>query len=416
MLQGLSKLSEISCSKDIKRLAQADYPGSHCPLFGVLLTEGGIEDSLIIIVGTDECCYYGKNSSLKTLPGTAGKKIVSAVLDDTDVIFGSIPAFKKVFAKFMSKHHPSSVLIVTTCIIEIIGDDYDGLVAELREEYKVPIRLVHTENFKSQNHEPGFTDTLTSCEAFMQKCEVEDSVNVLGLQLTAFKGCELAQFLEKSGIKLNILLPGCKDLDLAKAPAAKVNILNNKFALPLAKIMEERFGTPYVSFSKYASPDRIYAAYVDLFEKLGLELPNGVKELYAEAKSMELKAKETLKDISIFLGYNGYDAYELAAYLTSIGMNVQLMHSSNYGDIEKVYAEHILKKCNPYIISGVNLGLMGSIYDSLKPKLYFGMENPQVLQKYGITHVNLRKLANRQGFTASIELLRTMMQCVEKEG
>lgn len=415
MLQGLSKLSEISCSKDIKRLAYADYPGSHCPLFGVLLTEGGIENSLIIIVGTDECCYYGKNSSLKTLPGTAGKRIVSAVLDDADVIFGSIPAFKKVFAKVMAKHHPSSVLIVTTCLVEIIGDDYDGLVTELREEYDVPIRLVHTENFKSQNHEPGFANTLASCIAYMQECPVEDCVNVLGLQLTAFHGCELAQILAESEVKLNILLPGCKDLDLAKAPAAKVNILNNNFALPLAKLMEERFGTPYVSFAKYASPERIYAAYVVLFNRLGLALPKRVQELYNEALAMELQAKEKLKGISIFLGYNGYDSFELAAYLTSIGMDVQLMHNSNFGEKEAQYAQAILQKCDPYIIFGVNLGLMAPIYNELKPKLYFGMENPQVLQKYGITHVNMNKVTNRQGFTASTALLRTMMQCVEKE-
>ena len=70
--------------------------------------------------------------------------------------------------------------MVTTCVLEIIGDDYDALVDELEERYHVPILLVRTEHFQCRDHLPGIERTLTATVKLMRKMPTENVVNILG--------------------------------------------------------------------------------------------------------------------------------------------------------------------------------------------------------------------------------------------
>jgi hypothetical protein len=48
--------------------------------------------------------------------------------------------------------------------------------------------------------------------------------------------------------------------------------------------MKQRFGTPYVFFEKFISPEHIGKAYHDLFEFLGVPEPDELDNLKAEAE------------------------------------------------------------------------------------------------------------------------------------
>lgn len=57
----LNRLNDINADKDIKSLSHAVFPGTHCPLFGVILTASYIKNMALVVVGTSECTYYAKN-------------------------------------------------------------------------------------------------------------------------------------------------------------------------------------------------------------------------------------------------------------------------------------------------------------------------------------------------------------------
>lgn len=148
-------------------------------------------------------------------------------------------------------------ILVTTCVIEIIGDDFDAISEGLSKLYGIPVLPVHTEHFKCEDHLPGLERTITVCAEMMKSCDCENSVNLLGQRMGDFATTELYAMLQKAGVKIGLQLPcGCSVDDIKNAAAAKVNIVVNDIALPLAQKMQEKFGIPYVYFNKFVIPEK----------------------------------------------------------------------------------------------------------------------------------------------------------------
>ena len=64
ILSRLGKLRDVTCSKDIAQLTYAMFPGTHCPLMGAAMAVRGIQDAVLLVVGTDECAYYTKHMTI----------------------------------------------------------------------------------------------------------------------------------------------------------------------------------------------------------------------------------------------------------------------------------------------------------------------------------------------------------------
>ena len=274
LLDRLNRLSRVQTIKDIPQLTTALFPGTHCPLMGAAMIAGGIKDCLLVIVGTDECSYYTKSLTLSDRYGGINGRCVSVVLNSHDVTFGSAESMHKAFKEIVAEYRPKCVMLVTTCVIEVIGDDYDAIAEELTKQYSIPVMAVHTEHFKCEDHFPGFERAITACQSIMQPQEGDGSVNVLGQRFGDFADTELYALLQKSGVKIGVQLPsGCTSDDIRHAPAAKVNIVVNDIALPLAQAMQEQYNIPYVYFNRFAAPEKILQAYQHLFAYLELPLP-----------------------------------------------------------------------------------------------------------------------------------------------
>lgn len=117
----------------------------------------------------------------------------------------------------------------------------------------------------------------------MEKQDICDCVNVLGLRLGDFKKTEVYRYLEKSGTSLGLMLPGKASADSIKtAPNAKCNIVVHPVGVPLAKEVKERFGTPYVVFERYSDLELILNCYKELFALIDKEIPFELENLYRE--------------------------------------------------------------------------------------------------------------------------------------
>ena len=142
LLGRLNRLSRVQTIKDIPQLTTALFPGTHCPLMGAAMIAGGIKDCLLIIVGTDECSYYTKSLTLSDRYGGINGRCVSVVLNSHDVTFGSAESMHKAFKEIVAEYRPKCVMLVTTCVIEVIGDDYDAIAEELTKQYSIPYRAL----------------------------------------------------------------------------------------------------------------------------------------------------------------------------------------------------------------------------------------------------------------------------------
>ena len=202
LVEKLAKLSQVQSIKDIPQLTHALFPGTHCPLMGAAMAVGGIKDSLIVVVGTDECTYYTKSMTIHSEKfGGIDGRCVSVVLDDHDVTFGSAEKVQGAFKEIIEEYRPQCVFLVTTCVIEIIGDDFDAISEGLSELYGIPVLPVHTEHFKCEDHLPGLERTITVCAEMMKSCDCDNSVNLLGQRMGDFATTELYAMLQKAGVK-----------------------------------------------------------------------------------------------------------------------------------------------------------------------------------------------------------------------
>lgn len=413
ILGRLSRLSKVQTIKDVPQLTTALFPGTHCPLMGAAMIAGGIDDCLLVIVGTDECSYYTKSLTISERYGGIAGRCVSVVLDSHDVTFGSTESMHKAFAEIMAEYQPKCVMLVTTCVIEVIGDDYDAIADELTRKYNIPVLPVHTEHFKCEDHFPGFERAITACQRIMQPQERDGSVNVLGLRFGNFADTELHGLLEQAGVKIGVQLPsGCTTEEIRRAPAAKVNIVVHDIALPLAQAMQEEYGIPYVYFNRFAAPEKILQAYQHLFQYLGLELPAEVGVKFNECKELEQKLLPKVQGVPYIYGNTQYDCFELNSYLCSLGLVPQLIQSNHLREDNFTDINNILAAADPYICKAANIAPLQYVYDVLHPWFYMGHEFGDRLRRKGIALLHSDPAGKMLGFECNSFLLHAVEKAV----
>ena len=413
LLGRLNRLSKVQTIKDIPQLTTALFPGTHCPLMGAAMIAGGIKDCLLVIVGTDECSYYTKSLTLSDRYGGINGRCVSVVLNSHDVTFGSVESMHKAFKEIVSEYQPKCVMLVTTCVIEVIGDDYDVIAEELTKQYNIPVMAVHTEHFKCEDHFPGFERAITACQSIMQPQKCDGSVNVLGQRFGDFADTELYVLLTKGGVKIGVQLPsGCTSDDIRRAPAAKVNIVVNDIALPLAQKMQEQYGIPYVYFNRFAAPEKILQAYQHLFNYLELPLPAEVGAMFDECKVLEQETVPVVQGVPYIFGNTQYDCFELNSYLCSLGLVPQLIQSNKLSEANFADIESILATTDPYVCKAANIAPLQYVYDVLHPWIYIGHEFGERLRRKGIAQLHSDPAGKMLGFECNIFLLKILQQAV----
>ena len=413
LLGRLNRLSRVQTIKDIPQLTTALFPGTHCPLMGAAMIAGGIKDCLLVIVGTDECSYYTKSLTLSDRYGGINGRCVSVVLNSHDVTFGSVESMHKAFKEIVSEYQPKCVMLVTTCVIEVIGDDYDAIAEELTKQYNIPVMAVHTEHFKCEDHFPGFERAITACQSIMQPQKCDGSVNVLGQRFGDFADTELYVLLTKGGVKIGVQLPsGCTSDDIRRAPAAKVNIVVNDIALPLAQKMQEQYGIPYVYFNRFAAPEKILQAYQHLFDYLELPLPAEVGAMFDECKALEQETVPVVQEVPYIFGNTQYDCFELNSYLCRLGLVPQLIQSNKLREEHFEDIESILATTDPYVCKAANIAPLQYVYDVLHPWIYIGHEFGERLRRKGIAQLHSDPAGKMLGFECNTFLLKILQQAV----
>ena len=398
LLGRLNRLSKVQTIKDIPQLTTALFPGTHCPLMGAAMIAGGIKDCLLVIVGTDECSYYTKSLTLSERYGGINGRCVSVVLDSNDVTFGSAESMHKAFKEIVAEYRPKCVMLVTTCVIEVIGDDYDAIAEELTKQYSIPVMAVHTEHFKCEDHFPGFERAITACQSIMQPQECDGSVNVLGQRFGDFADTELYALLTKSGVKIGVQLPsGCTSDDIRRAPAAKINIVVNDIALPLAQAMQEQ---------------KILQAYQHLFAYLALPLPAEVSAKFDECKALEQETMPVMQGVPYIFGNTQYDCFELNNYLCRLGLVPQLIQSNKLRQEHFEDIKGILATTDPYVCKAANIAPLQYVYDVLHPWIYIGHEFGERLRRKGIAQLHSDPAGKMLGFECNTFLLKILQQTV----
>ena len=411
----LNRLSEINNDKDITSLSHAIFPGTHCPLFGVALTASYINNLALVVVGTSECTYYTKNFAYHRQHGR--DKVYSLALDEKDVVFGAQNKVEKAIKDIIQIENPEAIMIVTTCVPELIGEDYSSIEFSLQNEIDIPVFVVNTEHFKCNSHIPGMSRALKSLSSVRENSKVKDGVNILGHRQKNVENTELVKILNENNVKINTVIPSkCSIDDIKSCTKSKLNIVTDMIALDLAETMKSKFDMDYIYFDKHMDKSTIKENYKKLSKILNINIENILEEQEKEYDILFEECKNILQGKKIIYGNTPMMALETVDFLNELGLEPVFIQLRELYDQDNKFRENLLNKgYNPYISRIANIAPLRHLYDTIGADIYIGHENPILLKEKGLTQITFDTHAQKIGYELPIAMMKELKKLFSLE-
>ena len=410
----ICRLSDVKSNEDIKALSFAKFPGTHCPLFGVAMIASFISDLAVLVVGTGECTYYSKGFAYGNQKGN--DNFYSLAIGKNEITFGCGKQILSALKRIENEDKPQAIMVVTTCVLEVIGEDVESLLMENEMDFNAKLLCVKTEHFKCGSHIPGMERALKSLVTVMERGEkAERSINILGHRKHGVEETEVISALQEENIKINSIIPSnCTIADLVNASKTSLNIVTDFTALPLAREMEKCFGIPFVYFGRHLMKEKIDREYKRIEEIFEISLINRLEDKRDKLDQLEEKAKILFKDKSFIYGNTPMMAFEVTDYLTHLGLIPLFVQVREYYEEERGDMDSLLSRSyNPYIAQIANIAPMQEVYDELKPAIYLGHENPMALWKKGIVQITADEVTEKIGYEVPIKFLEKIISIYE---
>lgn len=400
----------------IEELSYAINPGAHCDLFGAVMVAAGIDNLKILVVGTEECTYYSKNFINEYGKRKRDDSLLMLPLTDKEIVLGIEEKLLQTIDEIVKVYSPEIILVVTTCIIELTGEDIEGIIRSIKNRYKTKILLMRTEHFKCDNYIQGMGKTINILGKLIEKKESLKKFNILGMRYKNGEKSEICQLLENKGVTLNKIVPYSieKLEDIKKLAEAKVNIVVDITGLELAEYMKEKFSIPYISLLQIGNIEFLKSEYLRLNKILDINIELEVGETIDKIIKLQKEISKKITEIQkAIVAPISVSSIEIAALLETIGIISEIVVVKDIYSFEEKDAEFLSKKHSTRFVKSGNLEPIRELYKNLRINYFVGMEYPQVLKKYGIKHLNINYLADGKFGLEAVEniLLETLKEC-----
>lgn len=336
---------------------------SSCPIDGAYLTLSKV-GSLIILFHSPPGCstglwiLWGGAYKLKSVTGT--KRTSECItlctnMNERDIIYGGTEKLRNAVKGIYERYSPEHVVILSSCCPGIIGDDFNDVVEEARDKYRMSIGWLDTSGFKS-GYWPNGYDLAHQyiVEHIMEIPEEieENTVNIISYGNAASADeKECARLLEALGLKpqLPMSVPYTSVENIKRAPYAKANaMMCLTYGWNFCKQMNERFGTEYSLESHPIGSfytKKWIRAIAEIFHKKDEAEELICFEEEAIKERLEwLRGELSDKKIAITAGHD--KAPSLLAMALELGMKVCYVGLVTYDDLVKDKIDEVTKMFN----------------------------------------------------------------------
>jgi len=237
-----------------------ERPRYSCALGGALSTLRAIPRAIPIIHASSGC---GHNLHNATNAGSAylgggycgATSLPSTNVTEKHIVFGGEDRLKEQIQSTLEIMDGDIYVVVTGCMVEMIGDDVESIVKDFAGVEK-PIIAVSTPSFKGNSYY-GYDlllEGLVKQYIEPQKEKIEKQVNILGIvpgEDIFWKGNlkEIKRILRLIGIKANTLFGEGEDLnDIKNSANASLSIvLSEVYGKKAAETYKEVHNIPYIT-------------------------------------------------------------------------------------------------------------------------------------------------------------------------
>ncbi|HWS22281.1 MAG TPA: nitrogenase component 1 [Methanoregula sp.] len=221
-----------------------------CTLTGALSVTTHVRDTVTIIHGPKGCTHH--NFSLLHATGFDNDQInmpdlISTGLSESDIIFGGEAALDRTLDA-VAKRHLGAVFVLSTCIVDTIGDDVAALC---RRDRGVPVLPVPSGGFLGGTFQNGVNNALNALADTAEPCTKGWCVNIIGEKNLEYEVeenyAEVSRLLAALGISVNLrFVRDCSLSDITRLGAARLNILRDDDLRPVGERLHQRFATPFI--------------------------------------------------------------------------------------------------------------------------------------------------------------------------
>jgi len=300
-----------------------DRPRYACALGGALATLRAIPRVIPIIHASAGC---GHNLHNAINPGAGylgggycgGLALPSSNVAERDVVFGGENRLREQIASTLEIMDGDLYMVLTGCMVEMIGDDLDAVVSEFEDSQK-PVIAVHTPSFRGNSFK-GYELVLESLiRRFIprQPRKEPGTVNVLGIvpaQDVFWKGNlrEIKRLLERLGLHVNTFFGEGETLeDIRNSGKASLNIVvSDVYGIEAAEKFEDIHGIPYIATGFLIGADAAGEFLLAVADALGMDRMQAEAVIESE-KQIYYDYLERLADI--------YNDLDLQRYAVVVG-------------------------------------------------------------------------------------------------
>lgn len=373
----IKRLSEISDGTDIHELQTCIYPGGHCPLFGVHLTLENISGVSMLVIGTADCGFYAyKTMKNFADPRKHRARILCGVLEEFDVIHGCGNDLKMILLQLDQDPETKMIVVITSCVIELIGDDIDGIVHEMKKKCKTPISVIRTENFKTTDYLQGVEKALESVTHLLsQSKRIPKSFSVLGPRFPGIQGNRIIQKLMEDGYTMRAEFPCNTNWEaIGKITGSSFIIVADGVAVHLARRIEQDFAIPFVDLSQNTSWEGMKASYAGLSRITEISYADELNQAEKRVKRIRTQLKQIFQGKKFIIGNIMGSPFNSARLIAEIGGEIELILAGNIHEKDREPISKLLElNQDPLVIKNANTAAFESHSNCFNADFHIGM-------------------------------------------
>lgn len=224
------------------------YPDSK--LLGVMRALTGIQDAVAIVHGRS-CCHADSLLFHALTSPNDDIRLLGSGMRAQDISVGGHRKLSLAIRSAYEQFGPKLIAVLVASVPTLMGDDVEGVLTGLEKE--IPCKMCSFPCAGYQGHmNEGYEEVLSRLVQYMTPLTpVSDMVNIIGFKSdephAAANLKEVKRMITDQGVKINAVLTASGFEEVKNAARASLNLVLGGDGLGCARLMDERFGIPYVT-------------------------------------------------------------------------------------------------------------------------------------------------------------------------
>ncbi len=343
-----------------------DYTERGCTFLGCrVVVCGQVKNVVHLVHSPIGCAYYSWDYRMDSKG-----YCFTTDLDEFDVIFGGEKKLYSAIEKAVREFRPDAVFVYQTCTTGLIGDNIRAIAAKASRDFGLPVVAFECAGFRGLTQNTGHRIASETLFGLIERRESKDNcINLIG-DFNLKDARELERVFESLGIEVACCFTANSNVERIKRMGeASLNVVQcSKSSIFIAKLMEEKFGIPYVeaNFFGLENTSNSLIAIAEYFPDCAERIEAYVRESERKIWPQLEFYRDRLGEKSVFISHGVQRSIYWINPFRELGMRIAGV-STYFGNSEEI--ERIRRLSNSKVFDNPSLDEFEEILLALMPDL-----------------------------------------------